>query len=503
LSTAGATIGVLRKILSLAVVAFGLWGAMAPTAAGAVRTLYVSVGAGSESPCTRSEPCGSFDRAYKVARPGDRVVIGGGVYPEQVIRVDARKLLAQRPVTFTVAKNASVVVQGDLKMLGSNAVFEGSKRRGGSYSFRARRVVSEIASSLGTTSRNVTFKHLKAETFVVTGTRNITFQGGDYGPSVACWPRGKTGVGPLGGPITPAMWCPVGSGYEITGNTDGFEPRIGPSGAVKASWPRNITLSGITIHDQNSLDYVNLHTGGLFLVSGRGLRIENSLFHSNIVYDVMAQDFTTPDCCAMSFGAFRDVVIRRNRFRAPVNAALQEGGNGWTNRKKNDLPELVLEPRGEPWRNWLIERNSFENGIAFAGAPSFQNVVLRRNVGGGSACFPGASGFTWEQNVMSSPCGGAPVPFGYSLRNGELRPVGEAAATVRRIFEAASGGATAAEVARRVQRAPAPDHGRWTAETIRRVIGDRRYVGDAVGPPQAHPRLVSPARWRSAQRGLR
>lgn len=472
-------------------------------AAAAARTLFVAVEGGQRASCTRVAPCGSFDRAYRLARPGDRVVIAGGTYPPQLVGVDARKLNAELPVTFSVAGNATAAVEGDLTMLGSHAVFEGTRRPDGSYSLRARRVVSAIGDSLATASRRVTFRQLKAETFAVTGTSYITFEGGDFGPSVACWPRGKTGSGRLGGTITPDMWCPVGSGYELTGNTDGTEPRIGPSGAIARSWARNVTLSGVTIHDQNSLDYVNLHTGGLFLVSGRGLRIENSLFHSNMVYNILAQDFTTPDCCGMKFGSFEDVVIRNNRFRAPVNAALQEGGNGWTNRLKNKLPEFVLDPRGGLWRNWLIERNSFENGILFDGTPSFQNVLVRRNVGGWGSCFPRAAGFTWAENMMTSRCGPAAVPFGYSLRQGELRPAGESAGTVRRIFVAAARGVAAIEVARRIKRAPSPTHGVWTAAMVRRIIEDRRYVGGVVGPPGAHPQLVSPTQWRSAQRGLR
>lgn len=476
-----------------------------PTSSATTRTLFVAVDGSSQSGCTQSSPCNSFDVAYRKARPGDSVVVAGGTYPEQVVGVDSSKLRVTRDVVFRPAPGAAVVVNGDLTVKGSHAVFEGEKRRDGSYSFSARRVLSEIDSSLATASTNVTFRNLKANMFTVTGTRSIRFEGGDYGPSVACWPRGTTGSGPLGGEITPAMWCPVGSGYEESGNTSGTEPRIGPSGTIERSWPRNIVLDGVTIHDQNSLDFVNLHSGGLFIVSVRGLRIENSLFYGNIVYDIFAQDFTTPDCCRMNYGPATNVVIINNRFKAPVNAALQDGGNGWTSRVKNSLPEIQLDPRnGRPWADWRIERNSFDNGILFSGHPTFRNVSVRRNVGGGGSCYPKSEGLEWVDNAMKSDCNSFRLPFGYIQRGGALRPAPGSADTVRMIFSAAAKKSDVAAVARLLERRNrAGASGRWTAADVRRIIRDRSYLGGAIGPAGAHPRLVSNADWLRAQRAAR
>ncbi|MBA2359344.1 MAG: recombinase family protein [Actinobacteria bacterium] len=458
-----------------------------------------------ESSCRRGSPCNSFDRAYRLARPGDTVQIAAGTYPEQLVGVDPGKLRPTGTVVFRPAPGATVVVDGDLTMQGSYAVFEGERRGDGSYSFRARRVQSGIGHSLATASTNVTFRNLKANTFSVTGTRSITFEGGDYGPSVACWPRGTTGAGPQGGEITPQMWCPIGSGFEETGNTSGTEPRIGPSGDVKGSWPLNVVLDGVTVHDQNSLDPFNLHSGGLFLVSGRDLRIENSLFYGNIVYDVFAQDFTTPDCCGMTYGPFTDVVIANNRFRAPVNAALQEGGNGWTSQVKNEFPEIQLDPRnGRTWENWRIERNSFENGILFDGRPTFRQVEVVRNIGGSSECYPGVPGFRWVENAMTSRCGSFAVPFGYALQDGALRRAGAAVRTVRSIFVSAASGTDAAAIARMLRRRERPvAYGGWTADSVRAIVRNRLYVGGLMGPPGSHPGLVFSRVWKRAQQAAR
>ena len=155
--------------------------------AGTSRTLHVAVGGAHGGGCALQAPCGSFDRAYRVARPGDTILIRGGTYPAQQIGVDVRKLNVKRPIVFRVAEGQSVFVDGELTMLGSNAIFDGERYRNGRYSLRARRVGS-LAVSSDTASRHVTFRHLKAETFTVTGSRFITFKGGDYGPNVACGP---------------------------------------------------------------------------------------------------------------------------------------------------------------------------------------------------------------------------------------------------------------------------------------------------------------------------
>lgn len=90
----------------------------------AARMLYVS-SKGSGSSCTKSSPCGSFDRAYRTARPGQTVVVAGGTYPQQVIRPDSSKT-SSKHVVFRPAKRARVVIgcpddgRGCIDVLGSH-----------------------------------------------------------------------------------------------------------------------------------------------------------------------------------------------------------------------------------------------------------------------------------------------------------------------------------------------------------------------------------------------
>src|SRR5437667_344913 len=48
-------------------------------------SFYVSPTGNDAGPCTQVAPCASFDRAYKLAKPGQVVEVAGGEYGSQVI----------------------------------------------------------------------------------------------------------------------------------------------------------------------------------------------------------------------------------------------------------------------------------------------------------------------------------------------------------------------------------------------------------------------------------
>jgi hypothetical protein len=369
------------------------------------RVVYVSPNGADSHPCTRAAPCKSFDRAYHVASPGDVVRIAGGVYPPQLIGVDVSKVRASRNVVFQPAPGAKVKVAGELTMYGSRATFLGS---GKPSNFHVRKLTS-VATRGATTSNHVLFQDLDGETFTIGPNYAITIRGGDWGPSVACHARNSN---------TPrASWCPAGSVYARSGNdgNDGsYENGIGPDGTIKNQWPRDIVLDGLTIHDQNSLDLVSMHSGGLFIISAHGITIRNSKFLRNVVYQVQVQDFTTKTCCGMTFGPARDVVIENNWFGQPVTG-LSDPGSDRTDDKQ---PELQLDPRGgQCWSNWLIRFNSFYHGpaVGFDAEPCFSNFRVIGNVGEqpGEQCFAGAKGLTWAYNAwVGGRCGGTDAKLG-------------------------------------------------------------------------------------------
>lgn len=465
---------------------------------------FVVAPAGDDrGPCSSSKPCRSFDRAYRIAPAGATVEIRGGTYPAQQIGVDVRKLLAGRQVTLRPTAGASVVVAGDITVNGSGVRLSGARLPSGDYSIRARKLRIE-ALGKAVAPGFVTVEGLEAETLLVTAAHDVLVRDSDFGPSVGCFARGFSGTGDNGAPVPPQAWCPVDSPYAVTGNTDAFEPRIGPSGTIPGLWPHAITLDGVAIHDQNSLDTVNLHSGGLFLVSGYDITIRNSRFYGNIVYNIFAKDFTTPECCGMRFGAVRDIRIVGNRFQAPVGAARDPGGNGWTSRAKTSAPDIQLSPQNdEPWRDWVIERNVFDTGVdlGYDSMPTFVGVVVRGNIGGRGSCYPGSDGITWIDNLMTTApgCDRLRLPYGYRLEGTRLVSRQPAADRVREAFALAAEGERPAVIARRLRARGARG---FTAAFVRQILGQPLYLGARLGPPGAHPALVSREEWRRAARTI-
>ena len=362
------------------------------------RIVYVSPKGSDAHSCSRSAPCKSFDRAYRVAAPGQTIQLAGGTYGPQLIRVDVSKVHATRNVVFKPAPGAVVRLAGELTMYGSHATFLGS---GTPSNFRLRKLTS-VATAGPTTSNHVAFVDLDGETFTIGPNYAITIKGGDWGPSVACHARNsKTSRG---------SWCPAGSVYAHTGN-DGsngsYENGIGPDGTIKNQWPHDIVLDGLTIHDQNSLDLVTMHSGGLFIISGYGITIRNTKFLRNVVYQIQVQDFTNKACCGMTFGPLHNVVIENNWFGKPVTGLSDPGGD----RTDDNQPELQLDPRGgKCWSNWLIRFNSFYHGpaVGFDAEPCFEDFRVIGNLGEhpGEQCFYGAKGLLWDYNAwVGGRCG--------------------------------------------------------------------------------------------------
>jgi hypothetical protein len=388
-----------RLLLALVGAALVVTGAAATDGGAGTRVVYVAPNGSDKGLCTQAAPCRTFDRGYRVAKPGETILLAGGTYPSQLVRVDPTKVRASRNVVFTPARGATVSVAGELQMYGSHATFRGSPAP---YDFKVRKLES-VGTRGPTTSNHVEFDNLSGETFSIGPNYDITIDGGDFGPSIACHARGSK-------LFDPSTWCPAGSPYATTGN-DGaagpYENAIGPDGNIRNQWPHDIVLDGVTIHDQNSLDLDKLHQGGLFIISGYDITIENSKFLRNVVYDVQVQDFTNPDCCGMTFGPAHDVVIQNNWFGQDVLGLNDPGGPALGDNQ----PELQLDPRGgKCWTNWLIRFNSFFHGpaLGFDADPCFSNVRVIGNIGEhpGLQCFYGAAGLTWAYNAwVNGQCG--------------------------------------------------------------------------------------------------
>jgi hypothetical protein len=69
----------------------------------AATTYYLSPNGSDSNPCSQTQPCQNFQRAYNLASPGDTVIVGSGTYGSQSINYDASKVNATSRVTFQAA----------------------------------------------------------------------------------------------------------------------------------------------------------------------------------------------------------------------------------------------------------------------------------------------------------------------------------------------------------------------------------------------------------------
>jgi hypothetical protein len=91
--------------LARAVVLTSIAAFLLPSVASA--DVFVAPGASDGNPCTAGAPCGSFERAYQAASPGETVHVAGGSYGGQDIDA-AHK--SGPDVVFQPAPGASVTV---------------------------------------------------------------------------------------------------------------------------------------------------------------------------------------------------------------------------------------------------------------------------------------------------------------------------------------------------------------------------------------------------------
>jgi hypothetical protein len=192
-------------------------------------TRHVSTSGSDSAACTASAPCASFDRAYRVAGPGDVVQVAGGRYGWQEIASDPRKNgSGLRPVLFRPAPGASVTI-GDLLSYASNVRYRGfavALDDGGQPDIRA--------------GHDVSVEHVRATNFYISGssTRNVAIRGGSYG-----------------------SWPSCGGGAQISGDAS------------------NITVDGVTFHDyQVPSSCPDAHLDCLHVFSVTRMTIRNSRF---------------------------------------------------------------------------------------------------------------------------------------------------------------------------------------------------------------------------------
>jgi chitodextrinase len=156
----------IRRALLAAVLAASVVGAAAAPAESAT-FVYVSPQGSDRNACTSHDPCRTFDRAYRAARPGQTVILKRGVYGGQAIGFSWKRT-SSRDVVFRPAPGAPVVVRGSLVI------------RARHLELRGLRVSSWIVRS---PASDVTLRSVTADRFAISGGSRVTVVGGKVGPA--------------------------------------------------------------------------------------------------------------------------------------------------------------------------------------------------------------------------------------------------------------------------------------------------------------------------------
>jgi hypothetical protein len=295
-------------------------------------TVFVAPTGSDGSPCTKTAPCKSLDRAYHVAAPGETVEVAGGSYPSQTINAKAgaappHVLLRETPGARVVLGDEGATV-GCLEFEGAQYVtvkgFETSYTTVGGQRHQCGVTIGR------SDAHHVTLEDIDAG-MIWFGADDVTVLGGDFGPG-----------------IDENTKIEFGTGHA----------------------PRNILIDGAVVHDQRRHQD---HPECVALWGGSGITIRNSLFYNCEVFhlwivannetisDVLIEGntFTQPDArlgIASTIkvgdhgGVLENVVLRGNRVLVDELYVLQgygDGGVGDVHVLDNHVKEAIALGSGQ------------------------------------------------------------------------------------------------------------------------------------------------------------
>jgi hypothetical protein len=250
----------------------------APPSTGA--SLYVSPSGTDNNSCSQSAPCRSFDRAYRVAQPGQVVQVAAGSYGAQSIPKDSRKT-SDADVVFQPASGAAVSIS-DLEVFGNHVTFKNMK--------------ADIWAAGGT---DVTFQNMQTQTFIASA-HQLNVIGGDYGNY--------------------APSCAPGSQYPIMDNAT-VSPANGQT-------PTDVLIKGVTFHDYSNVNCPASHMDCLQVAGAIRLTISGNKFYRCQVQDLIL----TGD-----FGVMDNITVEQNWF-GPTDG----GGESMDWNPTRDCPGAIV-----------------------------------------------------------------------------------------------------------------------------------------------------------------
>jgi hypothetical protein len=392
----------IRSLAALtALLAAGLLGAHAAKAADVAAKLPVPATialspSGNDASCGRnnpSRPCATFDRAYQLARGGDTVVVAGGRYAMTEPSAGASSIF---PAKQLKGGTVSFVCKGDGDVSFTAPVFAfypglgGVTVSGGCFHFH---VVYFGYGGYSQGTHDITLDGVHMESFNVAGAKNVTISNSEIGPFVACYePDDGTGA--------PAYaFCDPGSYWASQDGTSHVqqEPFLHNGGAGPAT---NIVLDHVHIHGISS-KWNGTHTGGLLVWNVNGLTIKNSTFDHDAIYDIEENAGSSDSAVTMTNNTFGAPVYSFDPNEPSQNTPLP---NAWR--------EVTIGGSGSALNDWLIQGNTFTNGLAIstAGGGSFEGVSVFGNLLGNHTTCIAATGLAFDSNLsFGSRCGVHPL----------------------------------------------------------------------------------------------
>jgi hypothetical protein len=320
----------------------------------AADALYVSPSGSTNSSCSQSSPCSSLDRAYRVARPGQVVLMLGGTYPAQSIRADPTKETASANVVFRPAPGAGVTLANStLTISGAHLEFHDiSMDQTGCSNDRVAAPCPQLL--IQWPAHHVAIDGFKASRFFITGAYNVTVKNADFGPS----------------------WDFHGI---IHADTPGHRPH-------------DITLSNVAVHDHWNSDACKAQPGCISSHhQGCGPTINDAY---NVVED------------RMRFYNCQDLGQLIKPYKFPnENITIQ---NSWFGPNNGFYSLDVTSDKQNPNTGLHIRNNTFTRGIAVTRGIPYGASELTGNIVPGLACsFFTSGGWDVRYNVVkgSTPCG--------------------------------------------------------------------------------------------------
>jgi len=352
--------------------------------------VFVSTGGSDTNGCTQAAPCKTFDRAYRVADPGDVVEVAGGTYPGQTINLDTAKT-ASDVVLFRPPAGAAVTLSSPLTVYGRHL-----ELRDMTFRYEIQAGASDV------TLRNI----------VAPGRIRIASNGTAFPKDISI----------IGGEIGPGV---------------DSHPQIGSNGTSTSASPTNILFDGVRFHDFTISAGSGAHVECLQVWAVDGLTIRNSRFENCYYFDILIQKLpggsaATPaniliennflDCCGGGYysillsdtygESWRNVVVRNNSS----NKAMGIGANA-SYSNVDFLSNIAPKLDGVPKAGVTVDHNVWYGGTRIGpndqvAAPGFRDA--------GNLDFhlaPGAAAIDR----------GHPADHPFDDIDGQLRPLGAAA----------------------------------------------------------------------------